>query len=396
MFEAKLEPEGEAWLNLQVEKEKSRNKSIIASVLCLILAILRLSKNYESVIGYFFALSAITACTAAFLYQMKVVKCQRKYSEYAKERDWQEIKRLKCENELLSNNASFYKSEMVKAQALAEKYIKDSKKAADLWNTRIGQMIDTIDSLKEKNAKLMQENEKLKKKQANSSGENAELPVINTDDIVLDVDLAIDNLEIVDVKIDTENLLAIIRDPEPPLKRKYDFSEECLKGNYISFDLETTGLSPKNDSIIELSAVRFRNFKPVAAFSTLVNPLVDIPATVARITGIHDDDVCDAPLIHEVMQSFTEFIGKDDMVGHNIRTFDLKFLYKFGFEMDESSRSYYDTLSMARKIIPEGSVENNKLETLLDHFGITRSTAHRGLSDSVAEGILFAVLLRLK
>lgn len=306
------------------------------------------------------------------------------------------IEDLKQENKALSRNASFFKSEMEKAQALAEKYSNDSKKAADLWNTRIGQMIETIDSLKEKNAKLMRENENLKKMQANFSVGNTELPVINTDGIVLDVDVAIDNLEIVDVKIDTENLLAIIRDPEPPLKRKYDFSEECLKGNYISFDLETTGLSPKNDSIIELSAVRFRNFKPVAAFSTLVNPLVDIPATVARITGIHDDDVCDAPLIQEVMQSFTDFIGKDDMVGHNILAFDLKFLYKFGFEIDEASRSYYDTLSMARKLIPEGSVENNKLETLLDHFGITRSTAHRGLSDSVAEGILFAVLLRFR
>lgn len=410
LFGTKIEPEGEAWLNLQAEKEKSRNKAIIAAVVCLVLAIIRLSKYEMSIIGIILGAAFAVLLVTAIVLQVQAINCQRQYSEYAKERDWQEIKRLKSENEQLSSNVSFYKSEMEKAQvAVQELREKNEKAAKDLdwqvkrnesqrndYNSRLAQMYDRIDSLEKRIAALLKDNEKLKKKQANSSGENAELPVINTDDFVLDVDLAIDNLEIVDVKIDTENLLAIIRDPEPPLKRKYDFSEECLKGNYISFDLETTGLSPKNDSIIELSAVRFRNFKPVAAFSTLVNPLVDIPATVARITGIHDDDVCDAPLIHEVMQSFTEFIGKDDMVGHNIRAFDLKFLYKFGFEIDESSRSYYDTLSMARKLIPEGSVENNKLETLLDHFGITRSTAHRGLSDSVAEGILFAVLLRFR
>lgn len=214
---------------------------------------------------------------------------------------------------------------------------------------------------------------------------------------VLNVDAAIKKLKMEEVRIDTENYVFKDLDPEPPIKRKYEYSEKCLRGDYIAFDLETTGLSPKNDYIIELSAVRFRGFKPVSAFSTLINPvMVDIPANITRITGIHDDDVLGAPMIQQVMQSFTDFIGTDDMVGHNIRAFDLKFLYRFGFEMDESTRNYYDTLSMARKLVPEGVVNNNKLETLLDYFGITRSSAHRGLTDSVAEGMLFAKLMSLQ
>ena len=214
---------------------------------------------------------------------------------------------------------------------------------------------------------------------------------------VLNVDAAIKKLKMEEVRIDTENYVFKDLDPEPPIKRKYEYSEKCLRGDYIAFDLETTGLSPKNDYIIELSAVRFRGFKPVSAFSTLINPvMVDIPANITRITGIHDDDVLGAPMIQQVMQSFTDFIGTDDMVGHNIRAFDLKFLYRFGFEMDESNRNYYDTLSMARKLVPEGAVNNNKLETLLDYFGITRSSAHRGLTDSLAEGMLFAKLMPLQ
>lgn len=318
---------------------------------------------------------------------------------------------LKKENAALSRSASFYKSEAEKAQREIQRLSAEIKKAADDleaqksyakdiqsgFTSQIMDMYSEIDKLEKKNAKLLRENEKLKTQKTSASKEKQLKQAISMPDMDLNVDSAIDKLKIEDVKVDEDKLVPIDIDPEPPLKRKYDYSEKCLKGDYIAFDLETTGLSPKKDYIIELSAVRFRSFKPVAAFSTLINPIVvDIPSNVARITGIHDSDILGAPMIQQVMQSFTEFIADDDMVGHNIRAFDLKFLYRFGFEMDESPRNYYDTLSMAKKLIPEGAVENNKLETLLDYFGITRSSAHRGLTDSVAEGMLFAKLLCLR
>ena len=418
LFGPKVEPEGEAWLVLQAEKEKKRNKAIIAAIVCLILAILRFSKYEMSIIGIFLAAASVVLLVTSIVLQIQTIDCKRQYAEFAKERDWEEIKKLKSENELLSRNASYFKSEMEKAQAKAQELIADKEKAdkeldwqikrnesqRNDYNSRLANMYDQIDTLEKKNSVLLRDNEKLKrdnekpkKKQVIPSGENVAKPLINAIDIDFDVDMAINNLEIVDVKIDTENYVFKDLDPEPPLKRKYEYSEKCLRGDYIAFDLETTGLSPKNDYIIELSAVRFRGFKPVSAFSTLINPvMVDIPANITRITGIHDDDVLGAPMIHQVMQSFTDFVGDDDMVGHNIRAFDLKFLYRFGFEMDESTRNYYDTLSMARKLVPERAVNNNKLETLLDYFGITRSSAHRGLTDSVAEGMLFAKLISQK
>lgn len=418
LFGPKVEPEGEAWLVLQAEKEKKRNKAIIAAIVCLILAILRFSKYEMSIIGIFLAAASVVLLVTSIVLQIQTIDCKRQYAEFAKERDWEEIKKLKSENELLSRNASYFKSEMEKAQAKAQELIADKEKAdkeldwqikrnesqRNDYNSRLANMYDQIDTLEKKNSVLLRDNEKLKrdnekpkKKQVIPSGENVAKPLINAIDIDFDVDMAINNLEIVDVKIDTENYVFKDLDPEPPLKRKYEYSEKCLRGDYIAFDLETTGLSPKNDYIIELSAVRFRGFKPVSAFSTLINPvMVDIPANITRITGIHDDDVLGAPMIHQVMQSFTDFVGDDDMVGHNIRAFDLKFLYRFGFEMDESTRNYYDTLSMARKLVPERAVNNNKLETLLDYFGITRSSAHRGLTDSVAEGMLFGKLISQK
>ncbi len=311
---------------------------------------------------------------------------------------------LKKENAALSRTAAFYKSEAEKAQREIQRLNAELKKTVDNLESQksgfISQIIDMysqIDKLEEKNDKLLRENEKLKTSKARTAKGKQPMPTVVAANMVLNVDAAIDNLKMAEVKVDEDKLVAIETDPEPPLKRKYDFSEKCLRGDYIAFDLETTGLSPKTDYIIELTAVRFRDFKPVSAFSTLINPImVDIPSNITRITGIDDSDVLGAPMIQQVMQSFTEFIGDDDMVGHNIRAFDLKFLYRFGFEMDESPRNYYDTLSMARKLIPEGAVENNKLETLLDYFGITRRSAHKGLTDSVAEGMLFGKLLSLK
>lgn len=396
----KKEPEGEAWLALQANKESNRNKAAVAALICLILAIIRFSKYEMSIIGIFLGVAFVTLLVTAIVLQVQVIKCKKEYSDFAKERDWLAIKALKDENDLLSRNASFFKAEMEKAQS-ESKSLKDlldqqtrlNESCKDEYNSRLGTLYDRIDTLEKRNSVLLRENDAFKIKKKEIKFEK-QVPGVDLEE--QDVDVAIETLAIVDVKIDTKIDTVIIRDPEPPLKKRYEYSEAVLKGNYISFDLETTGLSPKSDSIIELSAVRFREFKPVSAYSTLVNPLMGLSRTVSKITGIQDDDLCEAPLIHEIMQSFTDFIGADDMVGHNIRAFDLKFLYRFGFEMDESTRNYYDTLSMARKLVPEGAVNNNKLETLLDYFGITRSSAHRGLTDSVAEGMLFAKLMSLQ
>jgi len=212
---------------------------------------------------------------------------------------------------------------------------------------------------------------------------------------IYDVDKLMNKLKSVYVNIDTENIIVESREPKPPLKKKYELTDDVVNGNYIAFDLETTGLSPARDEIIELSAVRFRSFVPVSAFSTVVNPLKDVPRTVLNLTGIEPEEIQDSPLLCHVLNQFTEFVGQDAMVGHNIRAFDLKFLYKVGFDMDTIERSYYDTLSLARKRIAENEVKDYKLETLLEYFGITRSSAHRGLTDSVAEGLLFAKLINL-
>lgn len=98
--------------------------------------------------------------------------------------------------------------------------------------------------------------------------------------------------------------------------------------DYVVFDLETTGVSPLTDAIIEISAVKVRDGQIVDEFSTLVNPKRRIPYGASRVNGITDEMVADMPVFEEVLKDFIDFIGDDILVGHNIHEFDMKFIHR--------------------------------------------------------------------
>lgn len=411
----KEETEGEALLKEQVLKEKDRNKAIVVAIVLGVISFIRFVKVSNSLIGYVILAFSLTAVVVAVYRQIQIFSLVKEYSSYAKERDWKQIKALADENELLTSNAAFFKSEMEKAQLCAEEAVMKKSDIENKCREQVATAVAEAKQLKEERTKLLGEKwdleqlvKKLECENRHMKTEIERLKVsVNTTLSVEDntglkelqhnVDDVIDEISIVPVRIDTESIIVSRENTEMkiPLKRSYPISKEVLKGDFVAFDLETTGLSPVKDEIIELSAVRFRDYKAVSAFTTLINPDSSIPSAVTRITGISDKDTVTAPSIGEILTQFTEFVGQDAMVGHNIRAFDLKFLYKVGFDMDTIERSYYDTLSLARKRIDENEVKDYKLETLLEYFGITRSSAHRGLTDSVAEGLLFAKLINL-
>lgn len=96
--------------------------------------------------------------------------------------------------------------------------------------------------------------------------------------------------------------------------------------DYVVFDLETTGIRPGFDRIIEISAVRVRSHKVTDQYSTLVNPQMHIPETATAVNRITDKMVKGAPGTEEALQAFLNFIGDDILVGHNIHTFDMNFI----------------------------------------------------------------------
>ncbi len=151
--------------------------------------------------------------------------------------------------------------------------------------------------------------------------------------------------------------------------------------DYVVFDLETTGLSPVTDRIIEISAVKVRGGKVQDTFSTLVNPGRPIPAAASRVNGITDAMVMDAPVLKAVWGRFLDFIGNEILVGHNIHSFDMKFLNAAmqEFYRQDLENDYIDTLYMARNCMK--NLSRHRLVDLAACFGISTQGAHRALND---------------
>ncbi|TMF24376.1 MAG: 3'-5' exonuclease, partial [Chloroflexi bacterium] len=94
---------------------------------------------------------------------------------------------------------------------------------------------------------------------------------------------------------------------------------------FVALDLETTGLTPRLDRIIEVGAVRFQGDEVLASFQSLVRPEVGIPRAVQELTGIRDIDVAAAPQPEEVIAELINFVGDSAVVAHS-GNFDLSYL----------------------------------------------------------------------
>lgn len=162
--------------------------------------------------------------------------------------------------------------------------------------------------------------------------------------------------------------------------------------DYVVFDLETTGVSPYNDEVIEISAVKARKGKVVEEFSQLVNPKRTIPFAASRVNNITDDMVSDAPFFDEVLRHFLEFVGEDVLVGHNIQSFDMKFIYRDceRYFHQLITNDYVDTLILAKRCFPEW--RHRRLGDLADYYGISTRGAHRALADCRMNQRVFELL----
>ena len=159
--------------------------------------------------------------------------------------------------------------------------------------------------------------------------------------------------------------------------------------DYVVFDLETTGISCYNDQVVEISAVKVSKGQVVEEFTSLVNPKCPIPYRASMVNGITDEMVKDAPAFDKVLADFLGFIGDHVLVGHNIHTFDMKFIYrdceKFWGKVPENN--YVDTLSLARMCLAE--LGHYKLTDLSEYYGVSTTGAHRALNDCRMNQIIY-------
>lgn len=182
--------------------------------------------------------------------------------------------------------------------------------------------------------------------------------------------------------------------------------------NFTAIDLETTGLNPKTDKIIEVGAVRVRNGKVEAHFDSLVNPHRRLEERIAELTGISEDELQAAPEEEEVLLKLLDFIGEDVLLGHRI-LFDYSFLKraivngnleqkyaeakkkneeekkeagKSGKRKEAFEKQGIDTLKIARRFLPQ--LTSRRLTFLCEYYGIFHK-AHRAENDAEAAALLY-------
>lgn len=148
----------------------------------------------------------------------------------------------------------------------------------------------------------------------------------------------------------------------------------------VAVDVETTGLDPRLDRVIEVAVVRGGPEGCRRRWSTLVNPGVPVPN--AHIHGLTDADLVGAPPFHAVAERLLQELDGVAVVAHNAR-FDLDFL---GNELARLGRAIpeprvFDTLGLARRCF---GLPSNTLTALCEHFGIPRQRAHRAEDDACA------------
>ena len=157
----------------------------------------------------------------------------------------------------------------------------------------------------------------------------------------------------------------------------------------MALDLETTGLNPDRDTIIEIGAVKFQGQEVIDTFETLVNPYRELSPFIKRLTGITQRNVDGAPPFAAVAGELLNFIGSHPLVGHNV-SFDLGFLSTHGLQR---YNEVYDTRDLASILLPYFT--SYSLPRLAAELRADHTRPHRALADAQATYKVFLSLLDL-
>lgn len=152
--------------------------------------------------------------------------------------------------------------------------------------------------------------------------------------------------------------------------------------DYTVIDIETTGLSPEYDSILELAAVKIRDNFVVDEFCSLVKEYdgIYVNSFISSLTGISQQMIDNAPYTEDILKKYLEFLGDDILLGHNVN-FDVNFIY------DNAERfcgcplrnSFIDTMRIDRKLFKEE--KHHRLSDISERLNIDYTCAHRASAD---------------
>ncbi len=170
-------------------------------------------------------------------------------------------------------------------------------------------------------------------------------------------------------------------------------SSTFLKGvTFVVVDVETTGLDPVQDRITEIAMMKIRDGALQDEFSTLINPLVSIPANITALTGIDDLMVRDAPTAREVVPFIVEFLGDAVFVAHNA-PFDWGFVQETvrrerGTQL---SNPQLCTVKLSRRLLP--TLPSKSLDPVTRALNIRIPDRHRASGDAYATALVLIKFL---
>lgn len=164
-----------------------------------------------------------------------------------------------------------------------------------------------------------------------------------------------------------------------------------LKGSFVVFDLETTGLSAEKNFIIEIGAVKIVNGEVTDSFSTFVEPPVPIPQKITELTSITDAMVKGAPKEEKAVSDFMAFCEGSVLVAHNA-LFDTGFIRASLARRGQSfPYCFIDTVALSRKLYPE--LKSHRLNSLAKHLKVKLDHHHRAVDDALATAHIFKHML---
>ncbi|WP_313130407.1 3'-5' exonuclease [Anaerocolumna sp.] len=160
--------------------------------------------------------------------------------------------------------------------------------------------------------------------------------------------------------------------------------------SFVCFDIETTGLNPQTDRVIEIGAVKVKDKKVVEYFSELIYPGMKLSPLITNLTGIDDEMLKGADREEQVVQRFIDFTEDYPVIGHNIM-FDYSFI-KIAAERIQASfdKRGIDTLELCKKL--HGNLESRSLESMCRYYNINNERAHRAYQDAKATVMLYVNL----
>lgn len=152
-------------------------------------------------------------------------------------------------------------------------------------------------------------------------------------------------------------------------------------GSWAVIDIETTGINPSTDEIIDLGFLQFEGTKLVRSFSSLVRPENPVSSFITKLTGISNEQLKKAPLWSSVEVDLLT-LESHNLLAHNAN-FEESFLKRYfdRIRQPNGRESYQDSLYYLALLFPEANALN--LEFFITSLGISEKEEHRGLSDSM-------------